>query len=226
MLLATLLLAGCASLGGGFEPKQLAKSDLDRYADVHRREIFASLRLLGDKLYKRNPREWQKGGQPAAEAALNRVFEQRLAWHYAEFDGRQGTDLVALALHADFRGDRVAAFVGGLGGMLHAAFGGKTEFFLLDDLDPQRLHDAARNLEIAAWRLATVREADGRPRLLSNELLPPPQPNNLSFEREFGKMIANLDTLSQVAAEKSQRGIARVAQSLATSVFLPIPGLK
>jgi hypothetical protein len=109
-----------------------------------------------------------------------------------------------------------------MGGMLNAAFDEKTEFFMLDDLDPQKLHNSARNLEIAAWKLANARDAaapccccqqrDGAGR----------QPANLSFEREFGKMIGNLDLLSRLIADKGNRTIARVAQSVATAVFLPV----
>jgi hypothetical protein len=53
-----------------------------------------------------------------------------------------------------------------------------------------------------------------------------PQPANLSFEREFGKMIANLDLLSGLIADKAQRTIARVVQGVATAVFLPVVALR
>ena len=49
-----------------------------------------------------------------------------------------------LALRADFAGDRVAVFIAGMGGMLNAAFDEKTEFFMLDDLDPQ--HEATEHI--------------------------------------------------------------------------------
>ena len=62
--------------------------------------------------------------------------------------------------------------------------------------------------------------------LLSNEMAPAPQLANLSFEREFGKMIGNLDLLAALIADKGHRTIARVAQSLATAVFLPVAGLR
>ena len=63
----------------------------------------------------------------------------------------------------------VAAFIAGMGSMLNAAFEEKTEFFMLDDLDPQKLYNSARNLEIAAWKLANARDAGGALLLLSNE---------------------------------------------------------
>lgn len=218
--LAAVLVLGACAASGVLEPGQLAKTDVDRVADAHRREVFASLRLIAEKLYRRNPREWKKGGQPSMEAALARVFQASPPWRLPELGERHGTEAVLLALREDYRGDRVAAFVAGLGGMLHDAFNGKTEFFVMDDLDPQRLYNAARNLEIAAWKLAQARGADGAPLLLSNEIAPV---QNLSFERQFGKMIGNLDLLSRIVADKLNRAVVRTIQSLATAVFLPLP---
>ncbi|OHC72330.1 MAG: hypothetical protein A3H93_14485 [Rhodocyclales bacterium RIFCSPLOWO2_02_FULL_63_24] len=204
----------------------MGKSDVDRVADIHRREIFASLRVLAEKLYRRNPREWKKGGHASIEAALDRLLDPRNAWRLPEAAGKRGTDAILLALREDFEGDRVAVFVAGMGGMLNAAFEEKTEFFMLDELDPQKLYNSARNLELAAWKLATARAAGGTPLLLSNEMSLALQPANLSFEREFGKMIGNLDLLSTLIADKGHRTIARVAQSLATAVFLPVVALR
>ncbi len=239
-----LLLGGCAQSGaqsgaqfgstgravgesvGNFDPKQIGKSDVDRVADLHRREVFASVRVLAEKLYRRNPREWRKGGHASVEAALDRLLDPRTGWRPVESAGRSGTDAILLALRADFEGDRVAVFIAGMGGMLNAAFDEKTEFFMLDDLDPQKLYNSARNLEIAAWKLANARDAAGALLLLSNEMAQATQVANLSFEREFGKMIGNLDLLSRLIADKGNRTIARVAQSVATAVFLPVVALR
>ena len=233
-----LLLAGCAHDRGrapgsnakavgdsvsSFDPKQIGKSDVDRVADIHRREIFASVRVLAEKLYRRNPREWKKGGHASIEAALDRLLDPRLGWRLPESAGRSDTDAILLALREDFAGDRVAVFIAGMGAMLNAAFDEKTEFFMIDELDPQKLYNSARNLEIAAWKLANARDVAGLPLLLSNEMA---QPANLSFEREFGKMIGNLDLLSALIADKGHRTIARVAQSVATAVFLPVAGMR
>ena len=230
-LLAAALVAGCAQTTEvrqsvpAFEPKQLGKMDIDRVADIHRREVFVSLRLLADKLYRRNPKEWQKGGYASREAALDHLLDPRTGWRLPALGGRRGTDAVLLALSADYAGDRVAAFVAGLGDMLNVAFAEKNEFFMFDSLDPQKLYNSARNLEIAAWKLAAARDAAGQPLLLSNESATAQQPANLSFEREFGKMIANLDLLAIALAERGQRTIARTSQSIATAVFLPVVGL-
>jgi hypothetical protein len=204
------------------DPSQLAKTDIDRVAEAHRHEVFASLRLLAEKLYKRNPREWKKAGHASLDEALARLFDPAIAWQLPQLEGKSGSEAVLLALREDYKGDRVAAYIAGLGGMLHVSFNGKTEFFMIDDLDPQRLHNAARNLEIAAWKLAHSRDATGAPLLLSNEMTPV---QNLTFEREFGKMIGGLDVLSKIIADKTNRTVVKVIQSLATAVFLPLPSL-
>ncbi len=226
MLCATLL-AACASQnttpprsGGGFQPSQLAKSDIDRVAETHQREIFADLKRLTEKLYRRNPRELKKSGQPNVEAGVARIFEGKHDWRFPELQGKRGTDAIHLAFRDDYAGDRVLAFVAGLGSMLQSAFNNKTEFFMLDDLNPQRLYNAARNVEIAVWKLSNARNPQGELYLLSNETAGPV--HNLSFEREFGKIIVSLDILWKIIADKDNRTIVKVIQSLATAVFLPI----
>lgn len=231
MSLAVLLLAlaACAPAppaggpGSGFDPGQLAKTDIDRVADAYRREIFASLRLLAEKLYRRNPREWRKGGAAGLDAALAGLFDPAAGWRFAELEGRYGTDALQLAFRHDFRGDRVRALIGGLGGMIQSAFNDKSEFYLTDDLDPQKLYNSARNVEIAVWRLSQARDGDGGLFLVSNEMA---MPQNLSFEREFGKIIGHLDLLSKIVADKTNRTIVKMIQSLATAVFLPVAALR
>lgn len=224
LLLAGLLCLPAACAGDGrFAPAQLVKTDVDRVAEAHRREAFASLKLLAEKLYRRNPREWKKSGQAGPEAAVARLFDPQLAWRLPALEGRRGVEAIAAGFREDYAADRVAALIGGMGGMLHATFNEKSEFFLLDDLDPQRLYNCARNVEIAAWKLANARDAAGNPLLLSNEMQATP---NLSFEREFGKLIGNLDLLSRVVADKANRTVVKVIQNMATAVFLPVPVLK
>ncbi len=70
------------------------------------------------------------------------------------------------------------------------------------------------------WKLSNARTARGELFLLSNET--GNGARNLSFEREFGKTIGNLDLLSKIIADKENRTIVKVIQSLATAVFLPI----
>ncbi len=205
-----------------FDVKQVAKSDIDRFADTYRRELFGNLRVLAEKLYRRNPREWKKSGHVSVEVALDKLLDPRTGWRSGEIGERQGTDAILLALQVDFAGDRVAAFINGLGGMFNAAFENKTEFFMLDGLEAQKFYNSARNVEIAAWKLANARDAAGNLLLLSNEMNAPPLVSNLSFEREFGKMIGHLDLITIALADRSNRAISRVAQTIASAVFLPV----
>lgn len=223
------LFAGCVTTGtgttprkppAGFDPNQVAKSDVDRVAEAHQREVFASLKRLAEKLYRRNPREWKKGGQPSLEAAVARIFETDHRWAFRELEGKRGTDAIHLAFREDYTGDRVLALIAGLGGMTMTAFNDKSELFLLDDLDPQALFNAARNVEIAVWKLSNAHAPNGELYLLSNEGAGPVR--NLSFEREFGKIIGNLDLISKIIADKTNRIVAKVFQNLATAIFLPV----
>lgn len=212
--------------GAAFVAEQLVKTDIDRVADCARQEVFASLHLLAEKLYRRNPAEWRKSGAASLEEALARLSAADHGWRFAELQGFYGVDAMQLALLENYAGDRVLALIGGLGGMMQNAFNDKTEFFMLDDLDPQRLHNSARNVEIAVWRLSNARNAEGALLLLSNEPAHADQPANLSFEREFGRVTGQLDLLARIVADKSNRTIARVFQSIASAVFLPVAAVK
>ena len=202
-----------------FSPGQLVKTDIDRVADAPRKEAFASLRLLTEKLCGRNPRDWKLAGQPSLEAALAHIFEGPEDWNFPELDGKRGRDALHQAFLPEFAGDRVLALAVGMGSMLDTAFNGKKEFFILDDLDAQKLYTCARNVEIAAWKLNHDRDTQGALLLLANEGGPG---GNLSFEREFGKLVGNLDLLSRIVADKANRGVVRFVQSMTTAVFLPV----
>ena len=200
---------------------QFAKADFDRMADVELEENTQSLRALMLKLYKRNPNQLAKSTADNAEKMVDWIFDGELQhhWQFKEIDNKQGTDAVFLAFDANYQGDRVLPFIVGLQTMLAKAHDNKKEFYLTDSLDPQRLYNVARNIEIAAWKLSNARDADGNLVLLTNEING--KQDNLSFEREFGKMIGRTDLYAIALAEKSQRIISRVLQSLATAAFLP-----
>ena len=70
----------------------------------------------------------------------------------------------------------------------------------MDSLDPQSLYNAARNIEIVAWKIANARNANGDLMLLNNEQNE--NERNLSFEREFSKMIGRTDLLRAFACRK------------------------
>lgn len=200
---------------------QLGKNDFDRMADVELAENTQSLRNLMLKLYKRNPHELAKSTADNAEKMVEWVFEGELQHHFKfkKIDNKQGTQAIFLAFDSNYQGDRVLPFIIGLQTMLLKAHNDKTEFYLTDRIEPQNIYNVARNIEIAAWKLSNARDAKGNLYLLANEISD--KDHNLSFEREFGKMIGRTDLYAISLAEKSQRLISRVMQSLATAVFLP-----
>jgi len=198
---------------------QLGKGDFDRLADVEMRETTQSLRLLMTKLYKRNPHELQKSTSGTVDEMVNWVFDGDHGWKFKEINEAQGTDAIFLAFKPEYQGDRVLPFIVGLQTMLIKAHGGKSEFYLTDSLDPQKIYNASRNVEIAAWKLSNARNEQGQLYLLTNEINEVDR--NLSFEREFGKIIGRTDVFAIGLAEKSQRLISRVMQNLATALFLP-----
>ena len=190
-------------------------------ADVELAENTQSLRVLMTKLYKRNPQQLAKSTADPADKMVDWVFDGELQhqFKFKEIDNKQGTDAIFLAFDANYQGDRVLPFIVGLHTMLLKAHGNKKDFYLTDSLDPQNIYNAARNIEIAAWKLSTSRDANGNLYLLTNEINTTDR--NLSFEREFGKMIGRTDLYAISLAEKSQRLISRIMQSIATAAFLP-----
>lgn len=201
---------------------QLGKSDFDRMADVEIRENTESLRTLMLKLYKRNPNELKKSTSDPADKMATWVFEggAQHQYKFSEIHNLQTTDAIFLTFKPEYSGDRVLSFIVGLHTMLLKAHNDKTDFYLTDSIDPQRVYNVARNIEIAAWKLSNARKQDGTLYLLTNEINDTEK--NLTFEREFGKIIGRTDLYAISLAEKSQRFISRVMQNLATAVFLPI----
>ena len=200
-------------------PRELAQSDVNRMATLAMQDNLQSLLRIADKLYRRNPAEWRKNGQPTRDAALERLrsaIESQTPW--PDLKGKRDIAALSLALGPDFAGDRVAAFTWASADMLLTAHGGSSSFYLTDSLDAQHLYNAARNMEIAAWILSSRRSAAGQPLLLADEISA--HERNLSFEREFGKLIGRLDLLSAVLTEKYRRAVITYAQNLLGGAFL------
>lgn len=217
ILLVLSLLVGCS--GQSFQLKSLVKTDIDMVADIHYEESQRLLKELTAKLYKRNPNEWRKSGL-SLEKRTAQLFDQQGPLSLDELNGVTGVKAIELALDSQFLGDRVFALIAGLNHMIRQSYDFKAEFFIFSELDGQRLYHSARNLEIAVWRLSNRRADNGSLLLLSNNL--PNEIANLSFERLFGKLIANQDMLASIVAQKNQRVIKTVAQNVAAMVFFPI----
>jgi hypothetical protein len=222
------IVAGCKStppVNGHVVPEahlttgQLAQSDPNRMATLEIRDNLAALYLLMDKLYKRNPHQWTKSGansREAAEAQVRDAIDHRKS--LPELGDLRDIKAMQRAFDADFQGDRVAALIYGTADMLVTAHGGKQRFYLLDGLDAQRIYNAARNVEMAMWKLAQSKDARGQPLLASNALSE--QGHNLSFERLFGGIISRTDLVAEFTAEKYRRSAINYVQSFVGGQFL------
>lgn len=204
-----------------FSVRSLAKSDINRMMDIYLIEISEQLRLLMDKLYKRNPRELKKSSYHTAGENIQRLFSRTNNWYFRELGDKYGVAAIRLSLTEDYQGDRVFAFVAGLTSMIMTAYDNKTEFYLYDNIDPQALYNSARNIELAAWKLDNSRDYSGEMMIYANSL-PNEQPNH-SFAFLFGRLTVMQDTMATIVANKTNRTISKVIQRLATAVFLPIP---
>lgn len=230
LLLIPLLVSGCAnqeiqrkdgtSSARAFSISNLAKSDVDMLTEINQREMLKSLKLITEKLYRRNPQEFRKSGYENAEAASARIFEHLPNWAESPLAKLNWEENFKLAFLDGYAGDRVYAFMTALTTMLMASYNHKTEFFLPDELSAQKLYNSARNVEAAVWKLSHAKTTGGGRFLITNSMDGDVQ--NLSFEREFGKLISQQDILALLVEDKSNRSISRVFQNAATFVFLPI----
>ena len=206
-----------------FKLSSFVKTEVDQIAELHLQASLEHLRNLTEKFYRRNPHEWQKGGQPTREAAVVRIFDGDFQQSFPELDNKRGIDALYLAFQESYHGDRVLALAWGLATMTLAAYNEKIDFYAWDDLDPQKLYNSARNYEIAAWKLASNRDSHGQLFLLANELQG--ETRNLSFEREFGKLIAEHDMMAKIVAGRTNRTIVRMVQNFASALFIPLSAL-
>ena len=203
-----------------FSIKSLAKSDIDGVIDIHVREVRHLLRELMIKLYKRNPRQLVRFKGMTVKENIIRIFDLEHDWNFPELQNKKSIDAIHLVFDESYKGDRVFALIVGLTSMLMASYDYKTDFYVLDSLDGQKLYNSARNLEITVWKLSNDVDSNGELFLYTNSL--PGEQVNLSYERIFGKLIATQDNLALVIADKNNRTIKKVIQSMASAIFLPI----
>lgn len=205
------------------DAKYLAKTEIDRMADMNRNEVVGGLLQIADKLYKRNPKEWKKSNAVSREAAVERL-KQWTYRNWPEMNGLREGQAAALAFNEAYAGDRVAALVYGLLTMVDAAFEYKAEFYMFDSLNEAKLYNCARNMDVAVWKLGHDRNAAGELFLLANEL--DPANRNLSFEREFGRVMGLLDLMAKIVADRNGRSLSRLTQTAVSTIFLPVGFLK
>ncbi|MBT7120887.1 MAG: hypothetical protein HN895_03665 [Nitrosomonadales bacterium] len=226
-LFLLLLLSGCNSSlerndatqydKGSFS--QLTKTDFDRMADYEIKENTQSLKILALKFYKRNPAELRKTTSDSPEVTVNWLFSNSHSWKFKEINNAQGIEALDQVFDENFNGDRVLSLIAGLYTMLITAHDNQKEFDMFDSLDPQLIYNAARNVEVIVWRLSTKRKKNGKLFLVTNEMNGNLQ--NLTFEREFGKIIGRTDYFAYVLSEKKERYITRAIQGTTIRVLLP-----
>jgi len=220
LCLGGLPLATALSSCGGYELRNLAKSDINLVTDEFIVETRRLVRELMIKLYRRNPRQLERGNASSIAQRLQQLSDTPGPLSYDELGRKQEIAALELVFDEGFRGDRVFALTVGLGGMLRRAYGYDTESFMFDSQDPDVLETSARNIEILVWRLKNNRDVAGNPFLITSEY--DGRIDNLSFERLFGKLIALQDMMARIAGDAGDRRVTKVVHT-ATSVFIPLP---
>lgn len=189
--------------------------------DQHILSVNLLTRELAIKLYKRNPRELAKAGpNVTVDLRLKQLLGTPRPIKHAELNNLYGLDALTLTFDENYSGDRVFALMVAITGMLHASYEYRNEFFMLDEINQQKLYNSARNLEKIAWDLRHKRNLRGELYILSDSFND--DIVNLSFERIFGKLIATQDIAAEVVAGSTDRTINRIVFSVATAPFLPI----
>jgi len=222
-IIATLVLqTGCATNStNNFKLSNLAKSDIDSVTDMHIQELHKLCRQLTIKLYKRNPRELAKAPGTTVNKRLAQLFSDERIKGFSELNGAKSTAAISLSFNEGYQGDRVFALMAGISSMLYAAYNHQDEFYILDEIDQQKLYNSARNLETVSWQLNNRKDSYGERYILSNGIATNGI-RNLSYERIFGKMISLQDMMALLIADTTNRNITRVVQSAASMTFLPI----
>ena len=231
MVAGCVLLSGCTAPASNTNPDaprtedisfdQLGQTDFNRTVTIAMRDNLDSLERLLEKLYRRNPAEWRKTGEPSIEAAIKKGRERIESGQAPpDLSGLRDIEILAVALDPAYTGDRVGAFVIGMANMIISSHNGKTRYYLSDILKAEHVYNAARNVEIAAWLLASRKNAAGQPLLLANEISE--TASNLSFEREFGALIGRLDLVANLLDENLRRVGINYVQGLLFFNFLPV----
>lgn len=217
-------LSGCGSMPKPM--RNLGKSDVDFVMDVHARQQKQMLMELTRKLYVRNPWQLRKSSGMSVDARMAQIFGtyntiEIPSLIFDELNGVTGVDAILLSFDENFQGDRVFAAMVGLTEMLRRSYNHQQEFFIIDSLNEQSLYNSARNIEIFVWRLYQRRDSKGELFLLSNRM--GESDYDISFDRLFSKMVMVQDMMALIVADKTNRGITKVVQSVAQLAFLPVP---
>jgi len=100
--LLVILNTGCSSSGDvqgrSFEIGSVVKNDIDLVSETHQMVVFAALKELAIKLYKRNPREWKKEGHESLEMAV----EAMTGDPFPEVDGKISIESIRLTFDEEY----------------------------------------------------------------------------------------------------------------------------
>ena len=219
-VLIPLLLCSC----GGYELKNLAKSDLDLVADHFIDKSRANVSELVVMLYQRNPDQLARIPGMTVEGRLAQLKVKRYKLQFPELAYKQDIDAMNLAFDPEFRGDRVFALVVGLGSMLREAYSYQPEMFWPDRLDADVLLTSAQNVEMLWWKLKNTRKADGQHLIVTYEdrgVI-----DDLGFERLFGEIVVLQQMMASIVGDADDRavtGAVHGAVQAISTVFIPLP---
>jgi hypothetical protein len=221
LLVALLLpLAAC----GGYELKNLAKSDIDLVADQFIEKTRTNVRELVVMLYERNPDQLAKIPGMTVEGRLAQLKVHRYKLQFPELGYKQDIDAMNLAFDPDYRGDRVFALVVGLGSMLRQAYAYQPEMFLPDKLETDVLLTSARNVETLWWKLKNTRRPDGQHLIVTYE--DRGVVNHLGFERLLGEIVVLQEMMAGIVGDSGDRavtGAVHGAVQAVSKLFIPLP---
>jgi hypothetical protein len=144
----------------------IAKSSLDTVAEFHHQAAIKHPHDLAGKLYKRNPHELRKSGIDLT-TRLNQLFAQATTRQ-----SNQANELLMKAFQIDYADDRAYAYMHGLIAIVMSSYSFQTEFYVFDQLDAQKNYNSARNIEVAAWKLNSSKDANGIPYLITIDQAP------------------------------------------------------
>ena len=205
-----ILISGCS----GDKVKNIAKSDIDIAADTVVKSLDDYIERLTLELYRTNPNELAKASGLSLEHRLTQIVHYPIEVAYHEIQNKQQIEAIELALDNAFRGDRVFALMIGISSMIRLSYDKQREFFLFDNIDPQKLYDSSYNMQ-----------------LLKQKLINRNNPNFLQIDANYSevnnayvlieKISTTQDTMSRIIADKNNRVISRTLLGTATA-FIPI----
>jgi len=219
-VLLPLLLCSC----GGYELKNLAKSDIDLVTDQFIDKTRADVLELVVMLYQRNPDQLARIPGMTVEGRMAQLKVHRYKLQFPELGYKQDIDAMNLAFDPAYRGDRVFALIVGLGSMLREAYAYQPEMFLPDRLDPEVLLTSAQNVEMLWWKLKNTRRPDGQPLIVTYEnrgVIDDP-----GFERLFAEIVVLQQMMANIVGDADNRAVTGAVHGAVEAVskaFIPLP---